>query len=178
METAVSPAFRRILFSAEKVQRNIRLIANNPAIVWHRRNVKEFACFQLDHATVIKCNCSRSRENEPDMFNRTACCADTRSDMFAPLPPRFVRRTTNCDSAEVNQLEFPFFHHTHFIRRIEGLQNDRYLFVVHRHSTSKACVKSKATVGMSLRSFMEDRYAKRINNTSEITANTIPITSK
>ena len=85
----------------------------------------------LDHATVIKCNCRRSRENEPDMFNRAACCADTRSDMFAPFPPRFVCRTTNCDSAEVNQLEFSFLHHAHFIRRVERFQNDCHLLTVH-----------------------------------------------
>src|SRR5262249_42250497 len=132
MEVAVSPAFRRILLGSEEVQRNVCLIANDPAVVRHRRNVKEFACFQFDHATVIKCNGSRSRENEPDMFNRTACCADTRSDMFAPLPPRFVRRTANCDSAEVNQFEFPFLHHTHFIRRVERFQNDCQLLAVHR----------------------------------------------
>src|SRR6516162_4006853 len=113
------------------------------------------ACVKVNYATIIERNCRGSRENQSDMFNRTARCADTRSDMFAPLPSRFVRRPTNCDSAEVNQLEFPFLHHTHFIRRIEGLQNDRYLLVVHRYSTSKTCVKSKATFGMSLRSFVD-----------------------
>src|SRR5262249_40677356 len=35
------------------------------------------------------------------------------------------------DSTEVDQLEFPFPHHAHFIRRVERFQNDRYLLTVH-----------------------------------------------
>jgi hypothetical protein len=52
-------------------------------------------------------------------------------NVLAPFPPGLIRRTTNCDSAEVNQLEFAFLHHAHFVRSVERFQNDRYLLAVH-----------------------------------------------
>ena len=131
MQAAVSPAFRSILLGSEEMQRNVCLIANDPAVVRHRRNVKEFACFQFDHATVIKCNCCGSRENKPDMFNRTMRRANTQANVLAPFPPGLIRRPTNCDSAEVNQLKFSFLHHAHFIRCVERFQNDCHLLAVH-----------------------------------------------
>src|SRR5882724_2711615 len=66
------------------------------------------------------------------MFNRTTLRANARADVLTPFPPGLIRRTTNCDSAEVDQLEFAFLHHTHFIRRVERFQNDRYLLSFHQ----------------------------------------------
>src|SRR5689334_1661383 len=65
------------------------------------------------------------------MLNRTMRRANTRANVLAPFPPGLIRRSTNCDSAEANQLEFSFLHHARFIRRIEGLQNDCQLLAVH-----------------------------------------------
>src|SRR5262245_38763042 len=80
------------------------------------------------------------------MFNRTTRCADTGADVLAPFPSGLVCRTTNCHSAEVDQLEFPFLHYAHFIRRIERFQNNRYLLAVHPPvNIEKLLVKSKAT---------------------------------
>ena|SRR5882724_3002803 len=53
-------AFSRVLLGAEKVQRNIRLITNDPAVVRHRRNVKQIACVKLNYATLIERNCRGS----------------------------------------------------------------------------------------------------------------------
>src|SRR4029434_3111013 len=129
--SAVSTAFGCVFFGAEKVQRYVRLIANDPAVVWHRRNVKQIACVKLDYATRITPNCRGPRENKPDMFNGTTRRANARANVLAPFPPRLICRTTNCNSAEVNQLEFPLLHHAHFIRRNERFQDDRYLLAVH-----------------------------------------------
>ena len=60
-------------------------------------------------------------------------------NVLAPFPPGLIRRTANCDSAEVNQLEFPFLHHSHVIRSVEGFQNDRYPFAIHPRLTLKTC---------------------------------------
>jgi hypothetical protein len=131
LTSAVSTAFDRVLFSPEKVQRHVRLIANDAAIVRHRRNVKQIACVKFDYATIIERNGRGSRENKPDVFNGTSRRANARADVLAPFPPRLIRRTTNCDSAEVDQLKFPFLHHAHFIRSVERFQNDCYLLAVH-----------------------------------------------
>src|SRR5512141_1755807 len=109
-------AFSRVLFSAEKVQRHIRLIADDPAVVRHRRNVKQVACVKLNYATIVERNCRGPRENEPDVFNGTTRRANARADVLTPFPPGLIRRTANCDSAEMDQLEFAFLHHAHFVR--------------------------------------------------------------
>ena len=53
-------AFGRVILGAEKVQRNIRLITNDPAVVRHRRNVKQVACVKLNYATIVERNCRGS----------------------------------------------------------------------------------------------------------------------
>src|SRR5882757_2003663 len=65
------------------------------------------------------------------MFNGTTRRANARADVLTPFPPRLIHRTTNCDSAEMDQLEFAFLHHAHFVRSVERFQNDRYLLAVH-----------------------------------------------
>src|SRR6266850_5348013 len=98
------------------------------------------------------------------MFNRTTRRANTRADVLAPFPPRFIRRTTNCDSAEMDPLKFPFLHHTHFIRRVERFQNDCYLLAFHQLLNIESLfAKSKATFRTPLRSFMdwEKRFEAR-----------------
>jgi len=131
IRSASALAFRRVLLGAKEVQRHIRLITNDPAVVRHRRNVKQIACVKFNYATIIERNGRGSRENKPDVFNGTTRRANTRADVLAPFPPGLIRRTTNCDSAEVDQLEFAFLHHAHFIRSVERFQNDRYLLAVH-----------------------------------------------
>ena len=146
VRSASALAFGRVILGSEEVQRHVRLIANDPAVVRHRRNVKQIACVKLNYATIIERNCRGSRENKPDMFNGTTRRANTRADVLAPFPPWLIRRTTNCDSAEVDQLEFPFLHHAHFIRSVERFQNDRYLLAVHPPlNIENLLVKSKAT---------------------------------
>src|SRR5438876_9441988 len=57
--------------------------------------------------------------------------ANAPADVLAPFPPQLIRLTTNCDSAEVDHLEFAILHHAPFIRGVERFQNDRYLLAVH-----------------------------------------------
>ena len=84
-------------------------------------------------------------------------------NVLAPFPPGLMRRTTNCDSAEVDQLEFPFLHHAHFVRSVERFQNDRYLVPVHLLNIENLLVKSKAPFRIPLRSLMdwEKRFEAR-----------------
>jgi hypothetical protein len=46
----------------------------------------------------------------------------------------------------VDQLELPFLHHAHFIRRVERFENDRYLLAAHPPlNIEKLLSKIKAT---------------------------------
>src|SRR5258708_12597221 len=89
------------------------------------------------------------------MFNGTTRRAYTRADVLAPFPSWLIRGTTNCDSAEMDQLEFPFLHHAHFVRSVERFQNDRYLVPVHLLNIENLLAKSKATFRIPLRSLMD-----------------------
>src|ERR1043166_67900 len=87
--------------------------------------------FQLNHAPIIECDCRRSGDYETDVFNGAPSYAYTRPDVLAPLPPRLIRCATDCHPAEIHQFKFPFFHHTHFIRFLEGFKNYCYLLAAH-----------------------------------------------
>ena len=99
---AVSTALGRVIIGSEEMQRYIRFIANDPAVVRHRRNVKQIACVKLKYSTIIERYCRDSRENKPHMFNGATRGANTRSDVLAPFPSWLIRRTTNCDSAQMD----------------------------------------------------------------------------
>jgi hypothetical protein len=123
--------FGRVLFGAEKVKRDVRLIADDPAIVRDGRNVEKIAGFELDHSTIIERNCCSSGKDKADVFDRATRRADTWTDVLAPFPTGFVGCTPNCHPADVHELEFPFFHYPHFIRRLEPFQNHADFFATH-----------------------------------------------
>src|SRR5215217_7902176 len=109
------------------MQRDLPFIAHDPAVMRHRRYVKQIACMKLNYAAILKRDCRGSRQNKPDMFNGATSGPHTWPDVLAPFPSWLIRRATNCDSAEVDQLKFPFLHYAHVIRDLERFQNDCYL---------------------------------------------------
>ena len=56
------------------MQGNIPFLANDPAIMRHRRNVEKLADFQFDYAPIVKRDRSSSRDYESNVFNWAACC--------------------------------------------------------------------------------------------------------
>ena len=53
---AVSTTFGRVILGSEEVQRHVRFIANDPAIMRHRRNVKQMPCVKLNYAIIVATN--------------------------------------------------------------------------------------------------------------------------
>src|ERR1051325_8306803 len=79
------------------------------------------------------------------MLNGTTRRTNTRADVLAPFPSGLIRCATNCHSAEMDHLEFPFLHHAYFIGLIERFQNNRYLLAIHPPlNIEKLLIKSKA----------------------------------
>ena len=60
VRSASALAFGRVILCSEEVQRHVRLIANDPAVVRHRRNVKQIACVKLNYSTIVERNGRRS----------------------------------------------------------------------------------------------------------------------
>src|SRR5438093_4120288 len=86
--------FLRVLFGAEKMQRNVRLIANDPAVVRHRQDVKELSRSQLDDASIIERSRRGAGEHQANVLNVAPSRAHAWADVLAPLPPRFITDTT------------------------------------------------------------------------------------
>jgi hypothetical protein len=124
-------SFGRVLFGTEKVERDVRLIADDPTIVRDWRNVEKIAGFEFNHATVIERNGCSSGKNQADMFDGATRRAYAWTNMLAPFPARLISRTPNRHPSDVHQFEFPFFHRTHFIGRLEPFQNHADFFAAH-----------------------------------------------
>ena len=121
----------RVLFGAEKMQRNVRLIANDPAVMRYRRNVKELARSQLDDASIIEGSRRGAGEHQSNVLNVAPSCAHAWSNVLAPLPPCFISGATNRYRAEMHQFEATFLHHANFVRRVKGFENNGYLIAAH-----------------------------------------------
>src|SRR5439155_20395270 len=123
--------FLRVLFGAKKMQRNVRLIANDPAVVRYRRDVKELSRSQLDDASIIECSRRGSGEHQSNVLNVAPNRAHARAGVLAPLPPCFISGATNRYRAEMHQFEATFLHHANFVRRVKGFENNGYLVAAH-----------------------------------------------
>ena len=70
-----------VVVGAQKMQRNVGLLADNPAIVRLRRNLKQDCGFQLNDPSIIECRSRRAQNTSPDMLDMTASRAHARSDV-------------------------------------------------------------------------------------------------
>ena len=57
------------MISPEKVERNIRFVADDPAVVWHGRNVKELTGTQFKDAAVVQCRCCGAGKDHADVLD-------------------------------------------------------------------------------------------------------------
>jgi len=105
----VNRPYLGVMIGAKKMQRNVRLIANDPAVVRHRRNVKELARSQLDHAPIIERSRRSAGEHQANALNVAASRAQAQPDVFALFPPRFIRSPTNRYPAEVQPTRSDLF---------------------------------------------------------------------
>ena len=68
------------MFCAKKVQRNVGLVADDPAVVsgWTGRNIEEHAGAKLVNFAVVHGRGSAAGDDESDMLDIAARCADAR----------------------------------------------------------------------------------------------------
>ena len=126
------------------MQRNVRLIANDPAVVRYRRDVKELSRSQLDDASIIECSRRGAGEHQSNVLNVAPSRAHAWADVLAPLPPCFISGATNRYPAEMHQFEATFS----ITRTSSGASKDLRITAISsllmRDSTAKnSLVKSK-----------------------------------
>src|SRR5207302_4628783 len=63
----------RVMVGAEEVERDVGLVADDPAVV-PRRNVEDVASAHLEHAAVIHCGGGAARDDHSDMSDLAGAC--------------------------------------------------------------------------------------------------------
>jgi len=81
-------------FSAEKVQRHVWLIANDPTVVRHRRKRKTGGLREVHYATIIE-RTVEVPERQDRRVHRNSGVAPTLGRRARSIPPGLIRRTTN-----------------------------------------------------------------------------------
>ncbi len=121
-----SGGFSGIALRPEKVQRYVRRIADDPAIVRQSRDKEELTGPQLDDATVLESGGGCTRQHQPDVLDRAMGRTYGRADVFGPAPAWLISSTSNGEATDVHQLELPLGEAPSLVRRFEPLQNNVY----------------------------------------------------
>src|SRR5689334_14133294 len=93
-----------VVVRTEEVQRDVRLVADDPAVVWRGGDVEQLAGAELVDGAVVERDGGGAGEHQPDVLDRAARGADARADVLAPLPSRLVRGTADGHAADVDDL--------------------------------------------------------------------------
>jgi hypothetical protein len=59
----------RVGFGTEQMNRDVRLLANHPTVVWLRRDVEQIAGSQLDDVSVVEGRRRRARHHQADVLD-------------------------------------------------------------------------------------------------------------
>src|SRR5437667_8706701 len=129
----------RVVIGPKEVERNVRFVADDPAVVRHGRNVKKFTGAQFKNAAVIQCCCRGAGKDQADVLDLASSRTHVWTDMFAPLPAWLIGGAADRHPAKANQLELALSQDTQLIRRVEPLENNADLFRVHRRDCSTPC---------------------------------------
>src|SRR6185295_208703 len=116
-------ASRGVLVPAQEVNRYVWLLADDPAVVRHRRNVEQLAGVELGHPPVVEGHHGDACENDPHVLDGAAGCVDARSHMLGPFPSRLVARASDREPAQSHDLELPLLHDAHFVRGLESFED-------------------------------------------------------
>src|SRR5438132_3879170 len=84
----------RVMVGAEEVQRDVGLIADNPAVV-PRRNVKDIASAHFEHPAVVHRRGRAARHDHADMFDPAGALAERGADMDRPFPAGLIGRAAD-----------------------------------------------------------------------------------
>jgi len=87
----------------------IRCVADDPTVVWHRRDVEELPYRQFHNRPILKCCYRSAGDNEADMFDAAKSTTGDRGHVFGPFPARLVAGAADCETTDVNDLESTLF---------------------------------------------------------------------
>ena len=107
------------MFRAQKVEGNIGLVTDYPAIV-AGPDVKQISRSHLVVAAVFHSASGAPGHNHPDVFHLAERRTGRSSNMFRPFPSRLVARATDYHRADLYRLKSSFFKCPHLIWMLEA----------------------------------------------------------
>src|SRR5689334_7663284 len=120
-----------VVIRAEEVQRDVWLVADDPAVVRDGGDVEQLAGAELVDRTVVECDGGGAGEHQPDMLDRAARGAEAGADVRAPLPSRLVRGAADGHAAEAHDFELAVLERADLVRSLEAFEINH---VAHRYS--------------------------------------------
>src|SRR5215472_10873301 len=108
--SALSPSFFGVFLRAQKVERHIRLIADDPTVVTRRtgRNIEQGADWTLVCRVTINRKRGTAGQNQTYVLDVAKRRPNARSYIVRPTPSRFVCSPADCEPSDVNDLEPSF----------------------------------------------------------------------
>ncbi len=122
MSTAENSSFSVVVCSY-KVERDIRLVADDPTVVRDGRYDKQISGFHFGEPAVCH-RCHRlPGNNHSDMLDFAKRRVGKRADIFRPFPSPALSGVFNRHPANANDLEFAFVKNTDFVGRFKSFQH-------------------------------------------------------
>ena len=118
-----SPLLLRILVSTLEVKRYIRLVTDNPAVMWDRWNVEKMAGAEWNDTPVFKRSGSLATKDKPNVFDGAARQPEARPNMRRPLPARLIRRATDRHAAQAHDFVPAERHESSLVRLLKSFEN-------------------------------------------------------
>ena len=82
------------------MERDVRDVAYNPAVVWYRRDIKELPGPQLKNTTVVKCGDGEATQDHSNVLHSAAVRADGRPYVEGPAPSRLMDHARDLDTTK------------------------------------------------------------------------------
>src|ERR1700726_2665577 len=115
-----------VMVRAEKMQGDVRLAADHPAVV-SRCDVEDVSRAHLGDRAVVHRRGRAAGDHDADMLDQAARGANSRADMERPSPAGFIGRAANRHAADPNNLELALLESPNFVGLLEPLQDDLYI---------------------------------------------------
>src|SRR5438477_4769656 len=93
-----------IAAGTKKMERDVTVVTNDPAVVRLGRDVKERSRSELPHSSILECGGCRSLKYQPEVLDAAQLRSDVRTDIDRPAPAGFINRPTDGHPADVDEL--------------------------------------------------------------------------
>src|SRR5438105_558528 len=123
------------MIGAKEVERDIRLVADHPAVVsW--RDVENVAGAHLEYAAVVHRRRGAAGHDHADMLDLAGALAERAADVDRPFPARLIGGAADRHAADAHQLEPAELELAHLVGIVEAFQND--VEVVHAAASTES----------------------------------------